>query len=67
MSPAFHFDFLKELMPLMISKTGELIDKLPNDEVFDARPWLSKFTIDVLGVQGSKLYECLTNCYVPKD
>jgi cytochrome P450 len=50
MSPAFHFDFLKQLMPLMTTKTEELLTKLPKGEVFDAKRWLSKFTIDVLGL-----------------
>lgn len=34
----------------MISKTEELLEVLPKGEGFEANDWLSKFTIDVLGV-----------------
>jgi cytochrome P450 len=50
MSPAFHFDFLTKLMGIMQDKTDELIARVPKGEGFDAKNWLNRFTIDVLGL-----------------
>lgn len=50
MTPAFHFDFMTELMPIMMNKVEQLITKIPIGESFDVNPWMSKFTLDVLGL-----------------
>ena len=49
-APAFHYDYLKETIPLFIQKTEEVFNHFPEDQVFDAAKYMFHFSIDVLGI-----------------
>jgi len=49
MSPAFHFDYIKGMVPMFIEKTEELLSKLPVGKV-EVTHFLYHFTVDVLGL-----------------
>jgi len=50
MTPAFHFDYLKSMIPMFVQKLSELLDRFPAGEVFDAKPLLFQCTVDILGI-----------------
>lgn len=49
LAPAFHFDYIKEMVPMMLEKSKETLALVPQNEVVDFRPFITNFAIDVLG------------------
>lgn len=50
MAPAFHYDYIKNMMPLFIQKSEEAFGRFPKNEVFDVKPWMSHMTVDIIGL-----------------
>jgi len=50
LAPAFQFDNLKVLLPVILQKTNEALDLVPNNITFDVAPWINHFSLDSLGL-----------------
>lgn len=50
MSPAFHWDFIRQFIPMFISKTEEALGTVKDGRKFNAKLLASKLTLDILGM-----------------